>query len=132
LYRAIADQLKDSNYNNYNHMRLLAANYMRTYREEFEPFLGLDESNTNDDYEAYCNKVESSVLAEWGGQLEIRALSCALNKKILIYDAQAPVLTISNNDNNDDDIIRLTYHRHYFSLGEHYNSVVSINDDDDS
>ena len=113
-------------------MRLLAANYMRTYREEFEPFLGLDESNTNDDYEAYCNKVESSVLAEWGGQLEIRALSCALNKKILIYDAQAPVLTISNNDNNDDDIIRLTYHRHYFSLGEHYNSVVSINDDSDS
>ena len=74
------------------------------------------------------------IILEWGGQLEIRALSCALNKKILIYDAQAPVLTISNNDNNnnDDDIIRLTYHRHYFSLGEHYNSVVSVNDSDDS
>lgn len=68
---------------------------------------------------------------EWGGQLEVRALACALNKKILIYDAQAPVLTISNNeDNNDNDVIRLTYHRHYFSLGEHYNSVVNINEDD--
>ena len=58
-------------------------------------------------------------------------MACALNKKILIYDAQAPVLTISNNeDNNDNDVIRLTYHRHYFSLGEHYNSVVNINEDD--
>jgi len=114
-------------------MRLLAANYMRTYREEFEPFLGLDESNSIEEYEIYCNKVESSVLAEWGGQLEIRALACALNKKILIYDAQAPVLTISSNSNDDnkDGIIILTYHRHYFSLGEHYNSVVNINDDDD-
>ena len=44
-------------------MRILAANYMRTYREEFEPFLGLDESNSNDEYESYCNKVESSSLA---------------------------------------------------------------------
>ena len=68
---------------------------------------------------------------EWGGQLEVRALACALNKKILIYDAQAPVLTISNNnEDNNDDFIRLTYHRHYYSLGEHYNSVVNINEDD--
>ena len=63
MYRAIADQLTDSNRNNYSHMRILAANYMRTYREEFEPFLGLDETNSNDEYESYCNKVESSSLA---------------------------------------------------------------------
>ena len=63
MYRAIADQLTDSNHNNYNHMRILASNYMRTYREEFEPFLGLDESNSNEEYETYCNKVESAVLA---------------------------------------------------------------------
>ena len=44
-------------------MRLIAANYMRTYREEFKPFLGLDESNSNEEYELYCNKVESQVLA---------------------------------------------------------------------
>ena len=113
MYRAVADQLTDTYRNNYNHMRILAANYMRTYREEFEPFLGLDESNSNEEYELYCNKVESEVLAgniikiisyylcynlfeylEWGGQLEVRALACALNKKILIYDAQAPVLLL--------------------------------------
>jgi hypothetical protein len=53
------------------------------------PFL--DFSSNDPECLLYCNKVESAHMAEWGGQVEIRAISNCLNRKIQIYDAQAPV-----------------------------------------
>ena len=75
----------------------------------------------------------------WGGQLEIQALSLALHRSIEVYSADAPVLVMNaeasstegDDSDSDDDSgsatsppLRVTYHRHYFALGAHYNSVV--------
>jgi OTU domain-containing protein 6 len=57
---------------------------------------------------------------EWGGHLELRALSEGLNKCIVVYSANQPVLVLGE----EGDAIRLSYHLHYYSLGEHYNQVV--------
>ena len=66
--------------------------------------------------------------AEWGGQLEIRALCEYLHRPIHVYEANMPVLIMSEeNVRSDESPIILTYHRHYYALGEHYNSVTSIN-----
>ena len=64
--------------------------------------------------------------AEWGGQLEIRALCCCLERRILVYSADSPVLTMGEEVVGaaaEKQPLKLAYHRHYYALGEHYNSV---------
>ena len=89
--------------------------------------------------------MEDSSGVEWGGQLEIRAISDVLHIPVYIYDANSPVLKMgeeylltNNSDSNSSDgnssdssdtvkrVINLTFHRHYYSLGEHYNSAVAM------
>lgn len=86
MYRAIADQLDNIDY---IELRKMTSSYMIDNSNDFCPFLGF--SNNDPEYLSYCNKVGSATMAEWGGQIEIRAISNCLNRKIQIYDAQAPV-----------------------------------------
>ena len=111
-------------------MRQVAGSYLRNHALEFAPFLGLDLDNNTDKqaFDTYCMKVESDILAEWGGQLEIRAISEALQVAIYVYAANAPVVRMGEENAHNTTPLRLAYHRHYFSLGEHYNSVVPIQD----
>jgi OTU domain-containing protein 6 len=64
----------------------------------------------------------------WGGQIEIQALSEALKTPIEVYAADQDVLTMGELYGgalgNGLQPLRVTYHRHYYTLGEHYNSVV--------
>lgn len=122
LYRSVADQakLKDASYD-YVKLRKMASDYMRAHTEDFAPFI---EDDVN--FTAYCDRVENvEGEVEWGGQMEIRALAGALRREIRIYDANAPVLVMDNDGDVDATLgsIRITYHRHFYSLGEHYNSV---------
>lgn len=68
--------------------------------------------------------------SDWGGHLELRALSLALHKDIVVYSAQSkdPLIMTPDGGNrdHDPDPIRLSYHLHYYALGEHYNQVVKI------
>lgn len=62
----------------------------------------------------------------WGGEIELRALSNALNVPIIVYCADAPEVILKPSGSEIDSsepIVRLTFHRHYFGLGEHYNAV---------
>jgi OTU domain-containing protein 6 len=68
--------------------------------------------------------VESDVLAEWGGQLEITALCAALHCAILVHSAAAPVVKMG--EDSAAVVINLTFHRHYYALGEHYNTVQAL------
>ena len=68
--------------------------------------------------------------SDWGGHLELRVLSLALQKHILVYSAQSkeplhikPEQEAEGADGSDEPI-RLSYHLHYYALGEHYNQVV--------
>ena len=156
LYRAISDQLKliaDSiptehsflastlagaiPQKNFAELREMAAEYMRTHRDDFMPFMDV---NGESGYESYCVKVGNSVgTVEWGGQLEIRALSNALGYPIEVFedghmvrmedlDPDTGVMAglIGMEREKELPPIRLTYHRHYLALGEHYNSVMRI------
>ena len=135
-------------------LRKMTATYLREHIEECCPFLGM--LPTDPEYLLYCNKVESIVDAEWGGQLEIRALCECLHMKIIIYNADSPLVIMGKEHNEGDRVIMgeehneedsgcvdsnststvkphhphpplmLTYHKHYYTLGEHYNSVVPI------
>lgn len=101
-------------------------------RSEYEPFAEYDAAK---DYEEYVQKVRSS--STWGGQLELRALSAGLKRPIVVFSAEGPPLVMGKEfavegertEDEDDDwanksMILLSFHRHYYALGEHYNSVI--------
>ena len=48
----------------------------------------------------------------------------ALSKQVHVYSAQSPTALVIGEDVHDEDPIRLSYHLHYYALGEHYNQVV--------
>ena len=111
-------------------------------RAEYEPFAefgeghGAHESSGDNHpatYEQYVNNVRST--STWGGQLELRAISEALKVPIVVFSAESPPLTMGaehDPDGEDSDVkdwskkkaLLLSFHRHYYALGEHYNSVV--------
>ncbi|KAG1172635.1 hypothetical protein G6F70_008632 [Rhizopus microsporus] len=122
LYNAFADQLKQR-YNeetSYKDLRKLAADYMRNHADDFMPFLYLEDG----DFEKYCNDVENT--ARWGGQLEILALAKARKVPVDIVQTGAPVLKICDDEYPDKPPVKLAYHKHLYSLGAHYNSLVDL------
>jgi len=122
LYNAIADQLLAGEYD-WKALRLLAAEKLRKNREQFIPFMTNLESGepyTEEEFEKYCHEIETTNI--WGGQLEIQALSSALGQPIEIFQADSPILKIG--EDLDGKTIRISYHKHAYGLGEHYNSVV--------
>lgn len=97
--------------------------YMRANADDFLPFLSTDAGNpmTPDDFDVYLKSMETT--AAWGGQCEIRALASVLHRTITVYQADAPAMVIG--EDHSSPIIRLTYHRRQYALGEHYNSAVA-------
>jgi OTU domain-containing protein 6 len=138
LYRAIADQLRllslpvspsiTEEYGvilDFKNLRKIAANHLRSHREQFAPFICSDTDSTH--FDEYCHKVESEALAEWGGQIEIRALAEALGVEICVHSADSAPLHMSPDGSSHwgERPVLLSFHRHLFNLGEHYNSLVS-------
>jgi len=104
---------------NYESLRKLAGEYMRTHADEFSAFLGYDADS--EDYLTYCNRMACS--SDWGGQLELRALSYALERQLWVYDSAAPIMRMG--EEFGEAPLKLTYHRHYLALGEHYNTTTT-------
>lgn len=138
LYRAVEDQLllqsgSASPYS-YQELREMAATYMREHASDFLPFFLSDNQIESDSeqtlleiFENYCTEVEST--AAWGGQLELGALTHCLRKHILIFSGSFPDVEMgkeykTESGSSSNPSITLSYHRHAFGLGEHYNSVV--------
>lgn len=141
LYRAIEVQLAilsgGSSPYSYQELREMVAAYMRKHTSDFLPFFLSENAveDRSDDslaerFESYCKEVEST--AAWGGQLELQALTHCLRKHIMIFSGSFPDVEMgkeykSNGETgSSNSSIRLSYHRHAFGLGEHYNSVVPI------
>lgn len=102
-------------------LRKLTANYIREHKEEFIPFMYSDDDGPVNEkhFEDYCKSVANTKL--WGGQLELRALSNILKCPIKII--QATGLPTVQGENFEGPPLVLTYHRHLYRLGEHYNST---------
>eukprot|EP00656_Telonema_subtile_P036137 TRINITY_DN40105_c0_g1_i1.p1 TRINITY_DN40105_c0_g1~~TRINITY_DN40105_c0_g1_i1.p1 ORF type:complete len:267 (+),score=91.44 TRINITY_DN40105_c0_g1_i1:116-916(+) len=102
-------------------VRRAAAQHLRQHKSAFEPFL---ESMEGDDpYEAHCESVEGS--ADWGGHMELAALSAVFGVPIRVYEATAPDCDVCG-DGAEGQPLLLSFHRHMYALGEHYNSVVKL------
>lgn len=138
LYRAVENQLAflsgGSSPYSYQELREMVAAYMRDHSTDYMPFFLSDnavEANSDvslaERFENYCKEVEST--AAWGGQLEVGALTHCLKKHIMIFSGSFPDVEMGKEYKSDGVLsssIRLSYHKHAFGLGEHYNSVVSV------
>jgi len=147
LFSAVADQLAilsilPYEQANYYTTRLVAANYIHGHPDDFLPFLpsssGEDGSGATDagfmsraEFDAYCTSIR--VTGQWGGEPEILALSRAYNMPIHIVQGGSPPIVVHNptggpwtSDLNTKRVVRISYHRKLYGLGEHYNSLRPI------
>jgi OTU domain-containing protein 6 len=135
LYRAIENQLslhsKGTAQYSHQELRQMAAMYMREHAADFLPFFlseGKAEAgpDPSESFQSYCEEIEST--AAWGGQPELGALSHCLKKHIVVYSGSFPDVEMGKEYNKKLEAgapsIRLSYHRHAYGLGEHYNSVI--------
>ena len=142
LYRAVAKQMElissscsstsaDNSEIDFMKVRQICAQELGDKREEYEPFADLGEVDV-ESFEEYIEKVRDS--SEWGGHLELRALAHRLKKTIVVYSTESPLEIQGGHGNDGADnggdgdgsgVIRLSFHRQYYALGEHYNSVVA-------
>lgn len=133
LYSAIADQLNTIGINwkpevtttpvldgiqdtapDYKFAREAAADYISEHPEDFLPFL-------EEPLDEYTKKIRET--AEWGGQLELLALSKVYRVNINVLQGDGRVEKIEPEAGGGDTSIWLAYYRHTYGLGEHYNSL---------
>merc|ERR1712080_326155 len=123
-------------------LRKAATDELRGNSSDYLPFLShpvtgdmLNEAQ----FDKYCSDMQQTPA--WGGQVELRALSQALKVPIEVVQADGPSMvvgeefleTLSNGDSGDnlekpltgENKLILTYLRHAYGLGEHYNAVKS-------
>ena len=101
-------------------IREKCCDYMEFFSNRFFKYIDQDRYV---DFADYLD--EMRTLGEWGGNLEITALSELYQRRVEIYDQQTtPRLSFSEsvNYNNDHPPIRMTY-----KYGVHYDSVVAEN-----
>lgn len=130
LYSSIADQMKrkyKTSSHNYKSIRMICADYLKSHKSEFEGFLASGTEGDGVSYEAHINIVRNS--SEWGGQLELSAISHALKQAIHVYSANEPTIIMGEEyDSNDksDPPLRISFHKSYYALGNHYNSIIPL------
>lgn len=126
LYNSIRHQLELHNLSyTIDTLRKIAADYIRANKDElicYMPSSRGDDIMSKEEFDDYCNQVENTKA--WGSQIEIQALSNALKLKIEVLQAQGRP-TISGADFPNAPHLVVTYHRHFYGLGEHYNSTAT-------
>ncbi|KAJ7046735.1 hypothetical protein C8F04DRAFT_207845 [Mycena alexandri] len=144
LFSAIADQLQllsiiPPPQASYATTRVAASTYIYSHPDDFLPFLpsaaGEDAAGALDsglmsprEFEQYCASIRDTAV--WGGEPEILALSRAYNVPIHVIQGGQPPVVVHNpvGSSNDDPVaekrvVRISYHRRMYGLGEHYNSL---------
>ncbi|KAH0789451.1 OTU domain-containing protein 6B [Histomonas meleagridis] len=122
LYRSVAYCLSQCGLHEYSDslsfkiLRKKAADELRAHPNEYQSFAGCE---TSEEFEVYCNKVENT--AEWGGELEVTALSNALDYAIVVHMVGKEPIKHGNQAN----AIQLMFLAHFTSSGGHYNAVVN-------
>lgn len=134
LYNAIAHQLKilgEIPLGTHD-LRLKTALLLRENIDDFLPFLSNSDSQelfTVDEYEKYCDNVASTCA--WGGAVELQALSRVLQRPIEVIQAIGGSYIVGSEFTEPKKIL-LTYHRHMYGLGAHYNSVTKFVKEEDT
>ena len=112
LFRSVSDQMDDTE-KNHKIYREMCISYMKKNEEEFAPFIEDDET-----FDKYLERMEED--GEWGGNLEIYALSKVLEANFYIYIHKHPMYVVKNFEKPKKNIL-MTYHE-----GKHYNSLKKL------
>ena len=152
LYRAVADQLQQQMQRGaglpvsaalaeHRALRARAAEFIRTYWEDFAPFLhyeaadGYAEAERTGDLRSAVVRYSERMAASsaWGGHPELRALANVLGCKVIVFRAGAQPLQFDPkgeetavSGKGGERQLRITFHAHQLSAGEHYNSVKEL------
>ena len=128
-------------------LRRLAAAQIAAHLSDFLPFLTSDDGLpfTASQAAAYCQHLAQAEgetqHVQWGGHAEIVALSAALRRKVAVWSAEGGEMLVDAVETGGggkrgrkggrgaaaaaaEEPLRISFHRHYFGLGDHYNSVV--------
>ncbi|GJJ71842.1 OTU domain-containing protein 6 [Entomortierella parvispora] len=125
LYNSIADQLAQ-HYQKQTTVKALrheTADYMRENADDFLPFLTNKQGDmmTGEDFTNYCKDLETTAV--WGGQPELLALSRVHKVPIWVVQMGSPTVKLSADAYPNETPLMVSYHRHMYGLGEHYNSL---------
>lgn len=101
MYKAIEHQLRLTRgiFKSVDELRRLACNYIRQHKDDFLPFLILNDDSeivSDEEFEIYCNKIANTKT--WGGNLELKALSNVLKVPIEIIQAEGSSIQIGFSD----------------------------------
>ena len=118
LFRSVCDQL-EGHQNNYDFYRQEACKYMIDNKDFYQNYI--EDDQTFDDYIA-----EMIQDGEWGGNLELQAMSMKFQVNFYIHIFQHPMLILHNFDNPKKEL-HLSYHE-----GQHYNSLRLLDDTGDT
>ncbi|KAJ7273664.1 hypothetical protein B0H12DRAFT_1090487 [Mycena haematopus] len=140
LFSAVADQLQllsvlPAEQATYQITRGAAAAYIYNHQDHFLPFLpsaagedGTPGLMSQEEFQQYCDSVRETAV--WGGEPEILALSRVYNVPIHVVQGGRPPVVIHNpigssteDQVTDKRVVRISYHRRMYGLGEHYNSL---------
>jgi len=113
-------------------MRKAATDEIKSSPDDYLPYLSNSAGDmlNQAEFEKYCQDMLETPA--WGGQVELRALSKALKRPIEVIQANGPQMVIGEefigengaSGENGGSALLLTYHRHAYGLGEHYNAAV--------
>lgn len=129
LYSALVHQLKEvcGTIVTVPEIRLQTCEFLKCNKDEFIPYLSHPDTGemlTDQQFDEYCYQVANSV--QWGGEIELRALSHVFKIPIKVVQAEGSDVTIGIEYTNCNKTLILVFHRHMYGLGEHYNSVSTI------
>jgi len=105
-------------------LRRLTGEEMIRNKETYWPFLSNTRTGdmlTDSEYNKYCSDISNTPM--WGGQVELRALSTVLGRPLEVVQAEGQASVLIGEEQTKEKLV-LTYHRHMYGLGEHYNSVL--------
>jgi len=105
-------------------LRKSTAKELLENQADYSPFLSnssTGEMLSDPEFQAYCIKMASTPA--WGGQVELQAMATVLKRPIEVVQAEGPPMVVG--EQFQEKSLVLTYHRHAYGLGEHYNSVKS-------
>lgn len=132
LYNAVKHQLSRLGISDYDttQLREMAADYIEDNKDNIICYMTNPDTGDilgEDEFRRYCHQVRNTKA--WGGEIEVKALSSSLKCPIEIIQASGT----SPIHGEDQDLSRkliLTYHRHMYRLGEHYNSTIAATEKD--
>ncbi|XP_050075224.1 deubiquitinase OTUD6B [Anopheles maculipalpis] len=136
LYNAINHQLTQLGIGSYSvpELRSMAADYIEANRDVMICYMSNPDTGdmlSAEEFDKYCHQVRATKA--WGGEIEIKALSTSLKCPIEVIQATGPA-TVHGEEESAERKLILTYHRHMYRLGEHYNSTKppqSVEEEDD-